>query len=86
MHFRNAQGALASHRSIVLPRADDELWIITDGAVWAQGVGATMYVKHNNKLKLAGFFSAKLKKGQATWLPYEVEAHHPVHQVHLHAY
>ena len=33
-----------------------------------------MYVSHENKLLLAGFFSAKLRKHQITWLPCEIEA------------
>ena len=33
-----------------------------------------MYVSRENKLLLAGFFSAKLKKHQVTWLPCEKEA------------
>ena len=33
-----------------------------------------MYVSRENKLLLAGFFSAKLRKHQVTWLPCEIEA------------
>ena len=33
-----------------------------------------MYVTHNNKLQLAGFFSAKLCGRQVTWLRCEIEA------------
>ena len=33
-----------------------------------------MYVTHNNKLQLAGFFSAKLRSHQVMWLPCEIEA------------
>ena len=33
-----------------------------------------MYVTLNNKLQLAGFFSAKLRGRQVTWLPCEIEA------------
>ena len=33
-----------------------------------------MYVSRENKLFLAGFFSAKLRKHQVTWLPREIEA------------
>ena len=49
------------------------VWIVTDGSVTRQGIGATMYVYRENKLLLAGFFSAKLKKHQVTWLPCEIE-------------
>ena len=57
----------------MLTRADDQIWIVTDGSVRRQGIGATMYVCEN-KLLLAGFFSAKLRKHQVTWLPCEIEA------------
>ncbi|XP_053378682.1 uncharacterized protein LOC128548235 [Mercenaria mercenaria] len=74
-HFQNAQAALTSHRSILLPRSTDQLWIVTDGSVKNHGIGATLYVTCNDKLFLAGFFSAKLRKHQqVTWLPCEVEA------------
>ena len=33
-----------------------------------------MYVSRENKLLLAGFFSAKIRKHQVTWLPCEIEA------------
>ena len=72
--FYNAQKALSTHKSITLPRADDQLWIVTDGSVVKRGIGATLYVSRENKLLLAGFFSAKLRKHQVTWLPCEIEA------------
>ena len=72
--FRAAQQALATHKSIVLPRPSDTLWIVTDGSVTKRGLGATLYVTRNNHLHLAGFFSAKLWKHQVTWLPCEIEA------------
>ena len=72
--FRAAQQALATHKSIVLPRPSDTLWIVTDGSVTKRGLGATLYVTRNNHLHLAGFFSAKLRKHQVTWLPCEIEA------------
>ena len=49
------------------------MWIITDGAVKTPGIGATLYVTRNNKLQLAGFFSAKLRGRQITRLPCEKE-------------
>ena len=73
-HFSNAQEALTSHKSITLPQPSDQLWIVTDGSVSKHGIGATLYGSRNNKLLLAGFFSAKLRKHQVTWLPCEVEA------------
>ena len=72
--FHRAPSALSASRSISLPRPDDQLWIITDGAVKTPGIGATLYVTRNNKLQLAGFFSAKLRGRQVTWLSCEIEA------------
>ena len=69
-----AQPALSGSRSISLPRPDDELWIITDGAVKTPGIGATLYVSRNNKLQLAGFFSARPRGRQVTRLPCKIEA------------
>ena len=40
--FHHAQSALSTSRSISLPRPDDQLWIITDGAVKTPGIGATL--------------------------------------------
>ena len=72
--FTTAQDALNSHKSIVLPCASDQLWIVTDGSVTKRGLGATLYVTHQDHLHLAGFYSSKLRKHQVTWLPCEVEA------------
>ena len=72
--FVTAQQVLKSHKSIVLPRPSDQLWIVTDGSVTKRGLGATLYVTRNDRLHLAGFYSAKLRKHQVTWLPCEVEA------------
>ena len=72
--FTAAQDALNSHKSIVLPRASDQLWIVTDGSVTKRGLGATLYVTRQDHLHLAGFYSSKLRKHQVTWLPCEVEA------------
>ena len=72
--FDTAQSALATNRSITLPRSNDQLWIVTDGALKKCGLGATMYVSRNDKLLLAGFFSAKLRQSQRLWLPCEIEA------------
>ncbi|KAL9989463.1 hypothetical protein ACROYT_G004019 [Oculina patagonica] len=72
--FHSCQEALASNSSIVLPKPEDQLWIVTDGSIKMSGLGATLYVLRNQKLHLAGFFSAKFKKHQASWLPCEIEA------------
>ena len=72
--FKEAQLALSSNRTITLPKPDDLLWIVTDGAVRTPGIGATLYVTRGDKLHLAGFFSAKLRGSQVSWLPCEIEA------------
>ena len=72
--FQKAQESLSSSRTITLPRPDDQLWIITDGAVRKPGIGATFYVMRNNTLHVAGFFSAKLRGRQVSWIPCEIEA------------
>ena len=72
--FRSAQNALSSTLTITLPRPEDQPWIVTDGAVRDPGIGATLYVTRGDKLHVSGFFSAKLRGSQTTWLPCEVEA------------
>ena len=58
----------------MLPRPEDQPWIVTDGAVRDPGIGATLYVTRGDKLHVSGFFSAKLRGSQTTWVPCEVEA------------
>ena len=72
--FSRAQSALKEHRSVVLPRPSDQLWIVTDGSSKSHGVGATLYVTRGDRTLLAGFFCAKLRKHQLGWLPCEIEA------------
>ena len=74
--FCNAQVAHTFACTITLPRPDDQLWIVTNGAVPNPGihVGATLYVTWDSKLHHAGFFSAKRQVAQTSWLPCEVEA------------
>jgi len=50
--------------SIVLPCTSDQLWIVTDVLLTKQGPGATLYVARQDRLLLAGFYSAKLRKHQ----------------------
>ena len=64
--FKSAQEYLSKHKSIVLPRPSDTLWIVTDGSVTRRGLGATLYVTCGSHLFLAGFYSAKLWKHQVT--------------------
>ena len=72
--FKTAQRALVDNRTITIPQPQDALWIVTDGSVKNRGISATLYVHRNGSLLLAGFFSAKLRKHQVTWLPCEIEA------------
>ena len=72
--FKEAELALSSNRTITLPKPDDLLWIVTDGVVRPPGIGATLYVTRGNKLHLTGFFSAKLRASQVSWLPCEIKA------------
>ena len=72
--FSKAQKSLSSSRSITLPQTSDQLWIVTDGSVKNRGLGATLYLSQGKNTKLAGFFSAKLRKNQINWLPCEIEA------------
>jgi len=72
--FKEAQLALSSNRTITLPKPNDLLWIVTDRAVRTLRIGATLYVTRGDKLHLAGFFRAKLRGSQVSWLPCETEA------------
>ena len=72
--FKTAQRALVDNRTITIPQPQDALWIVTDGSVKNRGIAATLYAHRNGSLLLAGFFSAKLRKHQVTWLPCEIEA------------
>ena len=74
LSFKTAQRALADNRTITIPQHQDALWIVTDGSVKNRGIAATLYVRRNGSLLLAGFFSAKLRKHHMTWLPCEIEA------------
>ena len=72
--FVHAQRALNTNTAITLPQPDDQLWIVTDGAVRKPGIAATLYTMRKEKLAAAGFYSAKLQSHQLAWLPCEVEA------------
>ena len=72
--FKAAQRALVDNRTITIPQPQDALWIVTDGSVKNRGIAATLYAHRDGSLLLAGFFSAKLRKHQVTWLPCEIEA------------
>jgi len=72
--LQKSQHALRSTHRITLPKPSDQLWIVTDRALRNPGIGATLYITQEDKLFLAGFFSAKLRGLQTTWLPCEIEA------------
>lgn len=72
-HFKVAQESLKSVEVITIPKPDDLLSIVTDGAL-KHGIGATLFIVREGKLLLGGFFNAQLKKNQCLWLPCEVEA------------
>jgi hypothetical protein len=71
--FRKAQDSLKDTKVIVIPRPEDSLVIVTDGAT-KHGLGATLFIMRDSKLLLAGYFNAQLKVNQVLWLPCEVEA------------
>ena len=48
--------------------------MVTDGAVKYPGLGSTLYVQRNNDIKIAGYYSTKLKERQTDWIPCETEA------------
>ena len=54
--FKKSQDASSTNCSITLPRAADQLWIVTDGSVKNLGLGATLYVTRGSRVLLAGFF------------------------------
>ena len=72
--FTKAQVALNNHKTITIPRPEDCLWIVTDASIKKLGLAATMYALRDGTLLLCGFFNAKLKKHQISWLPCEIEA------------
>ena len=72
--FEKAKEHLREAQTVVLPRYDDQLHIITDAAVRCSGIASALYVVRSGKPRLAGYFNAKRKSHQAGWLPCEVEA------------
>ena len=71
--FELAKSALKDAQSVVLPKPEDELQIITDGALQPTAVGAVLYVIREGKPLLGGFFNSKLPLFQRRWLPCEIE-------------
>ena len=71
--FKSAQSHLTTSKSITIPKEDDQLWLVTDGASSIGGMGATLYVIRDGILKLAGFFSQQLTPTHLKWFPCEIE-------------
>ena len=73
--LRLSQAHLTDCAEITAPTPQDQLWIVTDASTGAQGLGATTYVSSpgTDSVKLAGFYSAKLRKTQESWYPCELE-------------
>ena len=72
--FRASQNHLHNAESITIPKPSDQLWLVTDGAVKYPGLGSTLYVQRSNDIKIAGYYSAKIKERQTDWIPCELEA------------
>ena len=58
----------------MVPRPSDQLWIVTDISTKHHGLGATLYIIRDGRTQISGFFSAKLRVRQLTWIPCEIEA------------
>jgi len=72
--FHSAQTALSSALTVVLPRPEDQLSLVTDGAKSGPEIVATLYVTCREKLHVSGFFNSNLWGFQTTWFPCKVEA------------
>ena len=70
--FKRSQNELRNVKTLTIPRKDDQLNIITDAS--STGIGAALYVIREGKPYIAGYFNAKHKKHQESWLPCEWEA------------
>ena len=86
--FTDAQRALTSSQTIMLPHEDDQILTVTDGSVKKQGTGATLYVHLGGHLRLAGFFSAKLRDKTSdmvvlwNWSTYNRISHEALWSIH----
>ena len=72
--FNKAKDHLKEAQPVILPKHSDQLHIVTDAAVRCAGIASALYVVRGKKPQLAGFFNAKRRGSQASWLPCEVEA------------
>ena len=75
--FEKAQAHISSKSTnITIPQKSDKLWIVLDAATRKPALGSTLYLERpgEKKLRIGGFFSAKLNSNQIDWLPCEREA------------
>ena len=72
--FEKSKAHLKKVKPVALPKRTEELNIVTDAAITPIGIAATLLILRNNKLTLAGYFSAVLKNNQVKLLPCEAEA------------
>ena len=73
-HFVAAKKYLANTKTVTISKAEDKLWIVTDGAQKLPGIRAAMFITRGSKRHLSGHYSAKLHKRQLGWIPCEIEA------------
>lgn len=71
--FVDAKDALKDPNHLTMPSCEDKLTITVDASPLNRGLGATMFVNREGSLKVAEFFSFKLKDHQSKWLPCELE-------------
>ena len=71
--FKKVQAALKHTDTVVLPRPEDTLQIVTDGALQPTAIGAVLYAIRDKKPLLAGHFNSKLPTFQRRWIPCEIE-------------
>ena len=72
--FEKSKQHLQKAQTVTLPRHDDQLHIVTDAATRCSGIASAMYVIRSGQPRLVGYFNAKRKPYQASWLPCEIEA------------
>ena len=70
--FNKSKHHLQTAKPIALPKRDEQLHIVTDAST--TGIAGTLYIVRNNKLSLAGNFSAALRTNQSKLMPCELEA------------
>ena len=58
-HFASAKKYLTNAKTVTIPKAEDKLWIVTDGAQKLPGIGAAMFITRGAKRHLAIILHAK---------------------------